>query len=426
MIEGVKRVPGGRAGARDDSFAGPRRYLSHRPRQFDQFVRAAEAYTDKLDAVGARYLDLKPFNPFDAQPGNTGFFDSYFQEMYEVLNLIRAMDLRPGARVLEVGSGPGWVTEILMGLGFAVDALEPSGEMIAVAQRRVASRAEHHRMARLPRVSYPYPGPVRYHRATLEECPLPDDTFDGVLMYAVLHHVVDEERGLAQCRRVLKPGGVLAVGEGAWTPGDRALEAKLDKEMATYGTLENPFTIAYLDHLLARHGFEQVVRYHGVNGLLPADMGGRAVREVAQAEAGGQNILTALKPAHDGPSTADPESLTRAAITVLDAAAGEGDEVNVRVRLLNRGVTAWRHRPAAAGYVTAALHQDVPGGPAFREGAPRGRLPRTILPEQDVVLDLTYRLPGCPGGGPWYVNLVNEGHFFFSTRGTTPALVHFR
>ena len=37
---------------------------------------------------------------------------------------------REVGRVLEVGSGPGWVTEMLMGLGFEVDAVEPSASMI--------------------------------------------------------------------------------------------------------------------------------------------------------------------------------------------------------------------------------------------------------------------------------------------------------
>ncbi len=60
---------------------------------------------------------------------------------------------------------------------------------------------------------------------------------------------------------------MLGIVEGAWHPGNKALERQLVKEMDTYGTLENPFSIEYLDCLLKRYGFIDQVRYISVNGF---------------------------------------------------------------------------------------------------------------------------------------------------------------
>jgi len=44
-----------------------------------------------------------------------------------------------------------------------------------------------------------------------EELPFPDASFDGALMLAVLEHVVDAHRALAELRRVLRPNGMLLI-----------------------------------------------------------------------------------------------------------------------------------------------------------------------------------------------------------------------
>lgn len=44
------------------------------------------------------------------------------------------------------------------------------------------------------------------------DCPLiPDDSYDMVLMISVLEHVLDPWAALAECRRILKPHGLLLV-----------------------------------------------------------------------------------------------------------------------------------------------------------------------------------------------------------------------
>ena len=70
------------------------------------------------------------------------------------MNLLRAMGVTPGGRVVEVGSGPGWVTEILLALGYEVDAVEPSEDMIAIAKERIAHARAHYHLGPLPRADF--------------------------------------------------------------------------------------------------------------------------------------------------------------------------------------------------------------------------------------------------------------------------------
>src|SRR5262249_23460347 len=75
-------------------------------------------------------------------------------------------------------------------------------------------------------------------------------------------------------------------------------------------------------------------------------------------------------------------------------------------------------------WVTLALRQGECGGADFREAGPRWRLPATVLPGQDVVVEAVYQLPKDYQGKPWRLDLVNEGLYWFSARGRQPTEVN--
>ncbi len=210
-----------------------KRFLASRPEEYETYLRAARDYVASVGSDLAPWLYRKPY---DDSPGNSYFYLHF----YNVLNILKVMEIQGGAAVLEVGSGPGWLTEILFCMGFEVFALEPSEEMIRVARDRIAACTDHHRIKNPPRVTFLC--------ESLEECSLPDESVDAVLFHEALHHVVDEERGMVQCARVLRRNGVLGVtGEGSWAPGRREMEDTCREEMQRYGTLENPYTAEYLE-----------------------------------------------------------------------------------------------------------------------------------------------------------------------------------
>lgn len=103
--------------------------------------------------------------------------------------------LRPGMSVLDVGCGPGTITRDLAervapgevtGLDNAADVLD-----------NAAAR--------------PGPANVRWQRGDVHELPFPDDRFDVVHAHQVLQHLADPVGALRSMRRVLRPGGLLAV-----------------------------------------------------------------------------------------------------------------------------------------------------------------------------------------------------------------------
>jgi ubiquinone/menaquinone biosynthesis C-methylase UbiE len=109
-------------------------------------------------------------------------------------------DLRPGETVLEIGCGTGALARAARARvdpGGQVIGIDPSGEMIAVARRKAARK-------RLQ---------IEFRVAGIEALPLPDASVDAALSSLMMHHLpADLKRtGLAEVRRVLKPGGRLVI-----------------------------------------------------------------------------------------------------------------------------------------------------------------------------------------------------------------------
>jgi len=102
-------------------------------------------------------------------------------------------DVTAGQRVLDVGCGPGALTtELVERLGAAsVAAVDPSESFVAAAH------------ARLPEVDI--------RQSSAEQLPFSDDEFDAALAQLVVHFMADPVAGLAEMRRVTRPGGVVAA-----------------------------------------------------------------------------------------------------------------------------------------------------------------------------------------------------------------------
>jgi SAM-dependent methyltransferase len=387
-----------------------KRFLTEKPETFATAIAAAQAYVANLKGGEIDWLYYKPFDP---TPGNA----QYFRLMYDLLNLLQAMQLPAHARILEVGSGPGWVTEILTMLGHSVTALEPSADLNAIAQARCTALASHFQ-------HQPHTNPT-FHQTTLEEVEFPEAEFDAILFFDVLHHVVNETLALRKCFKFLKPGGSVGITEGAWHPDFKNLETTLINEMARFGTLENPFSSEYIDHLLESSGFIDIQRYVAVNGYFTARQLTQPLQNFGTNTLTGLNNITARKPdANDTlyPSCAKPGLKTLASVTLLSGGIQPTTRTaTLEVRITNSGATRLDHRPNRPGHITVALRHGAPGAPSFIEARERHPLSSTLIPGNAVTMNLTFTLPAHIGLDGWELDLIAEELYWFSTRAALSA-----
>jgi SAM-dependent methyltransferase len=108
--------------------------------------------------------------------------------------------IQSGESVLEVGCGTGALTRrarLRAGSTAVVCGIDPSPEMIEVARRKAARAGLR----------------IDYRVAAIEALPFADASFHVVLSSLMMHHLPDDLKalGLAEVRRVLKPGGRLLI-----------------------------------------------------------------------------------------------------------------------------------------------------------------------------------------------------------------------
>jgi len=109
-----------------------------------------------------------------------------------------ALSLLPkGLVVADLGCGTGYMGRAVLGLCERLILVDRSERMLEEAERRLGGAAGSTRLD------------VR--RGELDALPIADGEVDAVLCGLVLHHLPTMEPSLAEVRRILRPGGTLAV-----------------------------------------------------------------------------------------------------------------------------------------------------------------------------------------------------------------------
>ncbi len=107
-----------------------------------------------------------------------------------------------GHAVLDLGAGPGFFALALAEMvspGGSVKGVDINERFVTDANARAADLEN-----------------VGFHHVVDHRLPFPDDHFDRVICKNVLEYVPDLDATLAECRRVLKPGGRIHVIDSDW------------------------------------------------------------------------------------------------------------------------------------------------------------------------------------------------------------------
>jgi 2-polyprenyl-3-methyl-5-hydroxy-6-metoxy-1,4-benzoquinol methylase len=198
---------------------------------------------------------------------------------------------RVGARILDVGCGQGALLATLRGLGWEVQGVDFDPAAVQVARLRGLSVA----------------------LGSLEAQGYPERHFDAVTMSHVIEHVEDPHALLAECRRVLRDGGLLVIatpncesrGHARFGPAWRGLEPPRHLQV---------FTSAALARAVERAGLTQVLVRTSSRLASGMFLESRAIVQSTRGTLGfgrGERLRAGL------------ESLMEAACLIVDPRAGE-------------------------------------------------------------------------------------------------------
>ncbi|MDL9935620.1 class I SAM-dependent methyltransferase [Gordonia sp. ABSL1-1] len=205
------------------------------------------------------------------------------------------VDRCSGRELLEAGSGEGYGAALLATAATTVTCVDYDHTAVEHTRRR-------------------YPGLI-VHEGNLIDLPLADDSVDTVVNFQVIEHLWDQPAFIAECARVLRPGGELLIS----TPNRITFSPGLDTPLNPFHTRE--LHAAELTELLVDGGFEVTAMlgvYHGPTlRELDARWGGSIIDAQIERALAGEEWPAELTDAVAGIAVTDFE--------ILDTTAGAAD-----------------------------------------------------------------------------------------------------
>jgi ubiquinone/menaquinone biosynthesis C-methylase UbiE len=160
---------------------------------------------EPADRLDPNSMSESGTEPFDAEAINDRLateysIDDYYDRSPYPIRLVERRRLQAirdflgavdGLEVLEVGSGGGHV--LAMFPTARLTAVDVSGEYLSIARKNLAGYD------------------VRFLKGEIDALDLPSQSVDRLICTEVLEHVVDPDRVLAACARLLRSAGVAAI-----------------------------------------------------------------------------------------------------------------------------------------------------------------------------------------------------------------------
>jgi len=119
--------------------------------------------------------------------------------------------VRPGAAILEVAPGPGYLAIELARRGYTVTALDISMSFVKIARENAAAAGVT----------------VDVRHGNASAMPLADDAFDAVVCVAAFKNFTDPLGAINEMHRVLRPGGEAAIFDLRKDASRQAIDAEV-------------------------------------------------------------------------------------------------------------------------------------------------------------------------------------------------------
>jgi ubiquinone/menaquinone biosynthesis C-methylase UbiE len=387
---------------------------------------------------GSAWEREKPFSP----PGDDTLDDS-LDLLHDFAVAAKLLHPAPADRIIDLGAGGGWCSDLLQRLNRRPIAVDISLEMLRVSRERTAR------------------SPIKAVAGDFEQLPFLDGTFDKAICLSALHHVPDMKKGVFEIARVLNATGVAVFSEpGA---GHAAMPASVTATQ-DYGVLEQEVLIEPFMETCRAAGFRQV-RVCPIAYVIPEfelsleewrawkrlprtkrplramEKMGRAVLEFAGAgkrsvlfeEAFAMRLVRLFQqPVEEHPFILackgdEPSRLRytfRAAIDVtsLPVHARPGEPVVAVVKVTNTGTATWRARPAGSGHVRLGIQLLDAASRVIGRDFARCDLDADVGPGESRSLRADFTAPADTGDYGLKFDLVVEGVTWFEPAGTKVAV----
>jgi SAM-dependent methyltransferase len=387
------------------------------------YKQGAIEYPRKLAPSDRHHLLTKPFYNLahkHVRWQGDGLDADTHRHFCDFANLAVALALPPGARILDIGCGSGWLCEYFARFGYNVTGLDISPDLIEMARERLRSvpfGADHETAPT-----------YRFLVHDIEAAAL-DETFDAIICYDALHHFEAEHAVLKHFGAMLAHGGQLFVMEGERPPEGSATEEELRGVMQQYATLESPFTRDYLLSLLRENGFAVVGDYLSINGLFDREtiVGDR----LPLVETPIFNYLLCKKVSPAGGDIRDSRNpgILSARFSLQGDFVSEvepGAVIDLHLAIENTGDTLWLvSRSAPKGTVRLGVKILDENDQVLDEVHGSPPLPRAMAPGETLDLKIARKAPSATGRYRLKVDLVCQGICWFEQQGSNPLVLEF-